>query len=143
MNSKHFIIGFLAVVALIAAWSIYVRATVERAQRSIVAVASPDGKFKAVKITLASGGATPFCVDNIAVRLAVYPDDFDEHKNAYEVYAAPCGRFADGTPSPKIEWLSATSLRITAAPHPANAKNVRMKDIDITKTVHVTFVERE
>ncbi len=112
--------------------------------RSIVAVASPDGKFKAVKITLVerrrrrrfASTLSRCCSPSI-------PTTSTSTSNAYEVYAAPCGRFADGTPSPKIEWPSATSLRITAAPHPANAKNVRMKDIDITKTVHVTFVERE
>lgn len=143
MNSKRFIVGFLVVVAVIGAVSIYVAATTERAARSITAVASPDAKLKAVKTTLSSAGAAPFCFDTIVVLPTIYPDDFHENRDAYEVYAAPCGRFADGTPSPKIEWPSATSLRITAAPHPANAKNVRMKGIDITKTVHVTFVERD
>jgi hypothetical protein len=142
MNSKRFIIGFLVVVALIGAVSIYVSMTTERAVQSITAVTSPDKKLKAVKTTLSNGGAAPFCFDTIVVLPTIYPDDFHENRDAYEVYAAPCGRFADGTPSPQIEWLSATSLRITSAPHPAGAKNVRMKDIDITKTVQVTFVVR-
>ena len=141
MKSKAFIIGFVVVVLAIAAVSIYVSATVERADRAMVAVASPDGKFKAVKTTLERAGASPFCFDNIVVLPAIYPDDFSENRNAYEVYAAPCGRFADGAPSPKIEWLSGLALQITAAPHPAGA-NIRMKTIDITKAVTVTFVER-
>ena len=144
MKAKPFIIGFFAVVALIAAWSIYVAATVDRAQKTIDAVLSPDGKFKAVRTTLSAGGAVPFCVDNIAVRLSIYPDDFDEHKNLYEVYNAPCGRAGGRTVSPKLEWLSATALQIAVAPHTAaDAKSIRMKDADISNTVHVTVVERE
>jgi hypothetical protein len=144
VKSKPFIIGFVIVVLAIAAGSLYFSATVERANKSLVAVVSPDGKFKAVKLTIAGGGAAPFCYDNIVVLLTVYPDDFDENRKAYEVYAAPCGRFSDGTPSPKIEWLSNTSLQITVAPRPASAdaKTIRMKNIDISKSVHVTFVEQ-
>ena len=144
MKAKPFIIGFFAVVALIAAWSIYVAATVDRAQKTIDAVLSPDGKFKAVRTTLSAGGAVPFCVDNIAVRLSIYPDDFDEHKNLYEVYNAPCGRVAGRIVPPTLEWLSATALQIVVASRRgADAKSIRMKDADISNTVHVTVVERE
>jgi hypothetical protein len=142
MKSKTFIIGFGVVVALIAVVSIYMAATVERADKTIVTAPSPDGRFKAVRTTLARGGASPFCFDNIALLPAIYPDDFDEHKNAYEIYAAPCGRFASGAPSPKVEWLSASALQITYAAAP-DAKPPRTKDLDITKTVTVTFVKRE
>jgi hypothetical protein len=142
VKSRPFIIGFVAVVLAIAAASIYFSGTVERASKSLVAVVSPDGKFKAVKLTLSRGGASPFCYDNIVILLTVYPDDFDENRKAYEVYAAPCGRFSDGTPSPKIEWLSSTSLQITVAPYPASADAIRRKNTDISKSVHVTFVER-
>jgi hypothetical protein len=144
VKSKPFIIGFVVVVLAIAAVSLYFSGTVERASKSLVAVVSPDGKFKAVKLTIARGGVSPFCYDNIVVLLTVYPDDFDENRKAYEVYAAPCGRFFDGTSSPKIEWLSNTSLQITVAPRSpsADAKAVRKKNIDISKSVHVTFVER-
>jgi hypothetical protein len=46
--------------------------------------------------------------------------------------------------SPKLEWLSNTALQITVAPRAGtDAKAVRMKDIDVTNTVHVTVVERE
>lgn len=144
VKSRPFIIGFVLVVLAIAAVSIYFSRTVERASKSLVAVVSPDGKFKAVKLTIARGGASPFCYDNIVVLLTVYPDNFDENRKAYEIYAAPCGSFSDGTPSPKIDWLSNTSLQITAAPHSAlsDPKTIRRKKIDISKSVHVTFVER-
>jgi hypothetical protein len=141
VKAKPFIIGFFAVVALLGAASVYMAITVEPAQKSIAAVAAPDNKFKAVKITLTRGGNPPFCVDSIAVILGVYPDAFAERDKAYEVYAAPCGRFGDGAPSPKIEWLSDTALQISYAKNPS-AKPPKLKDADLTKAVHVTFVER-
>jgi hypothetical protein len=142
MKSKPFIAGFGMVIAIIAAVSVYMAATVERADQTIVTAVSPDGRFKAVRTTLERGGASPFCFDTIALLPAIYPDDFDEHKAAYEIYAAPCGHFAGGAPSPKAEWLSPSALQITYAA-PPNAKPPRSKDRDITKTVQVTLVKRE
>jgi hypothetical protein len=141
VRAKPFIIGFFAVVALLGAVSVYMAVTVEPAEKSITAVAAPDNKFKAVKITLTRPGSPPFCLDSIAVILGVYPDDFAERDKAYEVYTAPCGRFADGAPSPKIEWLSNTALQISYAKNPS-AKPPKLKDADVTKAVHVTFVAR-
>jgi hypothetical protein len=138
VKAKPFIVGFLAVVAVIAAVSIYFSATVDKAVKSVSVVVSPDGKYKAVKVTLASGGASPFCFDSIAVVFAAYPDSFAERDKAYEVYSGPCGRFATGEPVPKIEWLSNTALQISYAAVP-NTKAPRTKNIDVTKTVHITF----
>ena len=143
MKAKPFIIGFLAVVAVLAAVSVYFSATVDKADKSVTALASPDGKFKAVKVTLVAGGAAPFCFDSVSVMLAAYPDEFAQREKAYEVYAAPCGSFANGEPSPKIEWLSASALQITYAAAAPDAKTARTKNIDVTKSVHVTFVARE
>lgn len=144
MKTKPFLIGFFIFIALFAGVSFYYVSTVGRPTRSLAALVSPDGKYKAVKLTMSHGGATPYCFDSVAVILAVYPDDFGERNKRYEVFAGPCAKFADGEPSPKIEWLSPTSLRIThaAAPAGSSAKHVT-NDIDITKVVHVTFVERE
>jgi hypothetical protein len=142
MKSKPFIAGFGVVIVIIAAISIYMAATVERADTTIVTAVSPDRRFKVVRTTLERGGTSPFCFDTIALLPAIYPDDFDEHKNAYEVYAAPCGHFAGGAPSPTFEWLSPLALQITYAALP-NAKPPRSKDRDITGTVQVTFVKRE
>jgi hypothetical protein len=141
VKAKPFIVGFIAVVAAIAAVSIYFSATVDKAAKSIAVVVSPDGKYKAVKVTLAAGGASPFCFDSISVVFAAYPDNFAERDKAYEIYSAPCGSFADHAPSPKIDWLSNTALQITHANNPA--KKPKLKAIDVTKIVHVTFVARE
>ena len=141
MRSKALIAGFFAAVALAAAASIYVSATTDKATKTLSALASPDGKFKAVKVTLSEGGAKPFCFDSVSVMLAAYPDDTADRQKAYEVYAAPCGKFADGA-SPKIEWQSSTALQITRAAAPGT-KPARTKNIDVTKTVQVTVAERE
>jgi hypothetical protein len=141
VKAKPFIVGFLVVVAVIAAVSVYFSATVDKAAKSIAVVVSPDGKYKAVKVTMAGGGASPFCFDSIAVVFAAYPDSFAERDKAYEIYSGPCGSFADHQPSPKIEWFSNAALQITYANN--SEKKPKLKDIDVTKIVHVMFVPRD
>ena len=143
MKTRPFIVGFLAVVAVLGAVSVYFSRTVDKADKAIAAVVSPDGKYKAVKVSVARGGTSPFCFDSISIVLAAYPDNFAERDKAYEVYSGPCGSFSNHARSPKIEWLSATSLQITHAAPPPNVKPVKLKDIDVTHSVHVTFVARE
>ena len=145
MKAKPVIVGFLAAVAVVAAISIYFSVTVDKPVKSVSAFASPDGKYKAVKLTMAGGGISPYCFDSISIILAAYPDNFAEHEKAYEVYAAPCSSFANREPSPKLAWVSGTALQITYATKSAalSAKKPSLKNIDVTKTVHVTFVERE
>jgi hypothetical protein len=142
VRSKPFIVGFFAVVAVLAAASVYFSAKVDRADRALTASVAPDNKFKAVTIRISSGGAKPFCFNSVSVLLAVYPDEFALREKAYEVFAAPCGSFVNGEVAPKLEWLSGKALQITHKPA-ADAKAPRLKNIDVTKTVHVTFVERE
>jgi hypothetical protein len=144
VKSKPFIIGSFVFLAGFAAVSFYYVAAVGRPSKTISAIPSADGKFKAVKITMSNGGATPYCFDSVAIILAVYPDDFAERNKRYEVFAGPCANFANSEPSPKIEWLSATALQITHASHPAGSTSAKrvMNNADVTNTVHVTFVAR-
>jgi hypothetical protein len=139
VKAKTFFIGFFAVVAVLAAGSLYLRLTVDRADKTRTAVVAPDNKFKAVRITLSGEGPPPFCIDSIAVILGVYPDEFAERDRAYLVYSAPCA--ADRAASPKIEWLSNTALQISYLKKPG-AKDPALKNLDVTKTVNVTFVAR-
>ena len=141
MKAKPFILSFLAVVAAIAAFSIYLSSIVDRTEKTVSAVLSPDKKMRAVKLSLAGGGRSPFCIDSISVMLAAYPDEFAESRKEYEIYSAPCGRPADGEALPKAEWRSSTALQVSYAA--GVMKMLKMKDIDVTKTVHVTFVARE
>ena len=77
-------------MACLVAASIYFAATVDKADKSISAVASPDGKYKAVRLTVSGDRPAPFCVDTISIFLSVYPDSFAASESNYEVYAAPC-----------------------------------------------------
>ena len=95
MSAKPLIIGFFAVLAGIAAISVYFSATVDKPDKSVSVLLSPDGQYKAVKVTMAGGGTSPYCFDSISVVLAAYPDSFAERDKAYEIYSAPCGGFAD------------------------------------------------
>ena len=145
MRAKPFIVGFLVVVAGIAAVSVYFGAAVDKPDKSVAVVASPDGKYKAIKVTMAGGGSSAFCFDSISIILGAYPDNFAERDKAYEIYSGPCGNFANREPPPKIEWLSSAALQITHAINAAGAgaRKVNMKNIDVTKTVRVTFVAHE
>ena len=141
MKAKPFIVSFLAVVAAIGAFSVYLSMIVDRTEKSLTAVLSPDKKMKAVKLSLAGGGRLPFCIDSISVMLSAYPDEFAESRKEYEIYSAPCGHSADGEPLPKIEWHSPASLQVSYAA--SAAKKLKMKEMDVTKSVLVTFVARD
>jgi hypothetical protein len=143
VKARSFIVGFLIVVAAIAVVSIYFGFAVEKTIRSVAAFPSPDGKYKAVKITLARGGTRPFCFDSVALVFAIYPDDFAERDKGYEVFSAPCGKFADGEVSPNIAWRSNTDLQIDYVDRPtAGQRKATMKTVDVTKIVHVSFSAR-
>lgn len=141
MKAKTFFIGFFAVVAVLAAVSIYMSLTVNRVDKTLTSVVAPDNKYKAVKITLSGEGPPPFCIDGIAVILGVYPDNFAEREKGYLVYSGPCA--ADRSAWPKIEWKSNTDLQITYGKESAVAKSPVIKYLDVTRTVHVTFVARD
>ena len=145
MRAKPFLIGLLAAMAGVAAVSIYISATIDKIDKAVAAVASPDGRYKAVRITLARGGAASFCVDSISIFLSVYPDNFAENDKTYEVYAAPCAAPAKRAALPKVEWLSNTAVQITyaSASPAADAKPPRLKPLDASHFVHVTFVVGE
>ena len=142
MKAKPFLLGFFVVVACIAAVSIYVSMSIDKAQKTFAAVASPDGKYKAVRLTITRGGTEPFCFDTISIFLSVYPDNFAEGDKTYEVYAAPCAKPALRAELPQIKWLSDQSVQVTYAPGAAaaDATKLRTKALDASKFVHLTFV---
>jgi hypothetical protein len=140
VKAKPFLIGFFVVVAAVAAVSIYVNETVIKADKTVTSVASPNGKYKAVRVMLTRGGEQPFCFDTIAIFLSVYPDNFAESNKAYEVYAAPCAEPAQRADLPRIEWLSDKAVRITYPASAASSGKMRSKDADASKFVNLTFV---
>lgn len=145
MKAKPFLLGFFAVVVAIAAVSIYVSISVDKAKKTFVAVASPNGKYKAVRLTITRGGTEPFCFDTISIFLSVYPDNFAEGDKTYEVYAAPCAKPALRAELPQIKWLSDRSVQVTYAPSAASADamKLRTKALDASKFVHLTFVRAQ
>ena len=146
VRAKPFLIGFLASMAAVVAVSLYIGKTIPKADKSITAMVSPDGKYKAVRVSIAGGGAAPFCFDTISIFLTIYPDNFAEREGkTYEVYGAPCAAPAKRAALPKIEWLSNSELRVTTAPDlsAADAKPPRMKAFDASKFVHVSFVAQD
>lgn len=143
VKAKPFLIVFIGIIVAIAAVSIYTAATVDRAHKSIVAVASPDGKYKAVRLTVAGDTPAPFCVDTIAIFLSVYPDSFVASDSMYEVYAGACAAPDKRDVFPKIEWTSNKAVRITYAPAPGVKRAPRTKDHDASLFVDVTVAKTE
>ena len=130
-------------MALLVVGSLYLAATVERADKSAVAVASPDGKYKAVRVTTSGVQPVAFCVDTIAIFLSVYPDSFAVSERSYEVYGGPCAAPDKRKDLPKVEWLSNKAVRITYAPEPGADKEPRLKTRDASLFVDVTYVKAE
>jgi hypothetical protein len=136
VKAKLFVIGFVAVLIGAVVASVYFNLTATRPEKSITAVASPDGRYKAVRVSLARGNA---CFDTISIFLNIYPNSFAETEKTYRVYAGPCAPKPERAALPKMQWRSDTALQITYAPAPAGAKRT-MKPLDASQFVHVTYV---
>jgi hypothetical protein len=143
LKAKRFVIGFLCVILALAAGSIYLAATTDRAEKALVAVASPDGKYKAVRLTVYGKTPEPFCVDTIAIFLTVYPDSFVASNSSYQVYGAPCAAPGKRATLPKIEWLANNAVQITYAPEPGAGKAPRLKERDLSLFVDIKYVKAE
>lgn len=139
MKAKFVLLTFLAFGVLMVGLTIYYAATIDRAQRDIATVVAPDGRYKAVRMRVYGDKPEPFCVDTIAIYLALYPESFVSSKRAYEVYGGPCATPYKDAPLPKIEWTSNKSVRITYAA-PAD-KPPRMRDEDASLFVDITWVK--
>ncbi|MDO8878902.1 MAG: hypothetical protein Q7V40_22730 [Pseudolabrys sp.] len=143
MKAKTFLIGFLCVVLALVAGSIYLAATTDRADKAIVAVASPDGKYKAVRLTVSNDTPAPFCVDTIGIFLTVYPDSFVASNSGYQVYGAACAAPGKRDALPKMEWLANNKLQITYSPEPGAGKPPRLKERDMSLFVGIVYVKVE
>ena len=135
MKAKTFVIGFVAALALAAAASVYMNLTATRPEKTVMSVASPDGRYKAVRVSLTQYGA---CFDTVSVYLSLYPNSFAEREKTYRVYAGPCAPEGQRAELPKMQWQSNTALRIT---YPAAEAKRTMKPEDASHFVHVTYVE--
>jgi hypothetical protein len=132
-------------MAGVAVVSVYVSATIDKVDKSLTAFVSPNGRYKAVRFSLARGGTAQFCFESISIFLTVYPDSFAESEKAYQVYAAPCATPARPGDAPQIEWLSNSALRITYFPPPAglDTGKLRRRLVDASEFVQITYVARQ
>jgi hypothetical protein len=130
------------VLALVAGSS-YLAATTDRADKALVAVASPDGKYKAVRLTVSNDTPVNFCVDTIAIFLSVYPDSFVASNSGYQVYSGPCAAPGKRDALPKIEWLANNKVQIAYAPEPGSGKPPRLKERDMSLFVDIAYVKVE
>ena len=144
MKSKPFIVALVAAMVVAAGASIYLSATADRVDKTITAFPSPDGRYKAVRVSLSHGGSQPFCFYSISIFLSVYPNSFAENEKAYQVYAAPCATPPKPADAPTVEWLSKNAVRITYSPAPAGLDHdkLRRRVIDASNYVHVSYVAR-
>ena len=142
MKAKPFLIGFFGLMLALIAGSIYLAATTDRADKALVAVASPGGKYKAVRLTVSNDTSVNFCVDSIAIFLSVYPDSFVASDSSYEVYSGPCAAPARRAALPKIEWTANNKVTITYAPEPGG-KPPRLKERDMSLFVDIRYVKVE
>jgi hypothetical protein len=114
--------------------------------RYVSTILSPNGKFKAAKITYTSGGAiSPHCDDTILIMPASMPDDVAEREKRYEVFSAECDTFADHSRSPNVEWISDGHLQITFSINSTalTPNKVSLKKIDASGSVRLNFVAHE
>lgn len=140
MKAKPVLLTFFVLAVLMIGGSIYYAATTERAQKSLVAVAAPDGKYKAVRLRVFGDNPVPFCVDTIAIFLTVYPDSFVASERNYEVYGAPCAAPGKRDALPKMEWTGNRSIRITYA---AGDKPPRIRQKDASLFIDIEWVKAE
>lgn len=142
MKTQAIIVIFIGLLLAMIAGSVYLAFTTERADKSIVSVPAPDGKYKAVRLRVSGDRPEPFCVDSIAVYLSIYPDSFAASERNYEVYGGACPPPDKAGALPKMEWIDNNSLRITyAVADPA--KPPRLKDRDASLFVDITNVKAE
>jgi hypothetical protein len=145
VNAKALLLGLLAVAALVVGASIYFRATVTPAAQSAETLASPDGRYKAVRFSLSRTGSSAFCYHSVSVLPAALPDSFAESEKTYQVYFAPCAVPPDPAHAPAMQWLGNDALQITYTPGPVEFDNPRLRRrvVDASGAVRITYVVRE
>jgi hypothetical protein len=142
VNAKPLLLGLLAIAAIVVGASIYFRATVQPVERSVHISNSPDGRYKAVRLSLSSAGASAFCYHSVSVLPAALPDSFAESEKTYQVYFAPCALPPDPARAPAMQWLGNDALQIAYTPGPAAFDNPRFRRrvVDASGTVRITYV---
>ena len=145
MNAKPLLLGLLAVAAIVVGASIYFRATVKPVEKSVQILNSPDGRYKAVRLSLSNSGTSAFCYHSVSVLPSQLPNSFAESEKIYQVYFAPCALPPDPAQAPAAQWLGNDALQITYTPGPVDFNNPRLRRrvVDASERVRITYVTRE
>lgn len=145
MSAKPVLLALLALAVLIVGASIYFRATVKPVDTSVQILNSPDGRYKAVRISLSRGGTSAFCYHSVSVLPSQLPDSFAETEKQYQVYFAPCAIPPDPSQAPVAQWLGNDALQITYTPGPEGFDNPRFRRrvVDASEKVRITYVTRQ
>lgn len=97
-----------------------------------------------VFLSVGGGPATSYCGTSVyAVTMGTADADIEESQNL--VYAASCGRMAEGHWSKNIRWKSANELEIAFDPTAAASGrlgNARIKGYAAGGRIHVSYIFR-
>jgi hypothetical protein len=106
---------------------------------------SPSGYMKAALISRSGGGAiSPYCTEAIAVALSAATEK-EIMTQEFEIYSSnECDTFSDHSPSPVVEWVSDTKLKVSFSINKtaASMKTVQLKKRDASGQVSIDFTIR-
>ncbi|AUG42043.1 hypothetical protein CXP47_19895 [Pseudomonas chlororaphis] len=103
---------------------------------------SPSGRYSAALVSRSGGGAiAPFCSDEVLVFNSLLDVEEAINSNNYQVYLGECDSFLDHAPSPKVQWVSDSELRVGFALGGARmfSRNVNLRGTDASGNVQVRF----
>ena len=145
MNGRVVIAGLVAIAIIVAGASVYFRSTVIPFDKDYLTLPSPNGRYKAVRLSVVRKTPPPYCEASISIFLTIYPDRFAETEREYRVYDAPCPTRGDPADLPEVKWLADDAVQITYTPGPpaADVTKLRRRVVDVSRAVRVTYVERE
>ncbi|WP_456024365.1 hypothetical protein [Pseudomonas protegens] len=107
-----------------------------------LAYLSPNGKYSAVHVTSAGGGAVaPFCSDTVFVFNSLQTIDEVIAHPEYQVYSAECDVFFDHEASPTVKWDSDSDLQIDFAIGASRivSRDVKLRASDASGKIQVRF----
>ncbi|NWB99255.1 hypothetical protein HX882_25515 [Pseudomonas gingeri] len=111
--------------------------------QSIKIYPSPNGRYNAVHVWHAGGGAlAPFCVDSILVFDSLLDIGEAVKKADYEIYSSECDVFSDQEASPKIHWASNQSLQVDFAIGATRmySRKVSLRAFDASGAIQIRFL---
>ena len=131
-------------MAAVTGASLYFRATVKPVERAEQTLVSPNGRYKAIRLSLWNNGSSPFCYQSVAVLPSKLPDRFAESDKIYQVYFAPCAVPAKAADAPALAWREGDALQITYTPGPGGFADTRLRRrvVDQSGSVRITYETR-